>query len=299
MQDNINGILCLDKPKGITSFSAVNTVRKSLCVSKAGHTGTLDPNATGVLPILVGSAVKIAEYLVEHDKSYTAELVLGKSTDSGDITGNVIKEFSGELPCFSEIKKAAESFLGGYEQVPPMYSALKVGGVKLVDAARKGVEIERKPRKIEISDISAFEKDGKIYVNVNCSKGTYIRTLCEDIGKKLGVPSCMGDLRRTKVGVFDISECVTLESLTSADLSKITDKIIPIDNVLDFKKVEIPDFFATLIKNGCAVDTRKITKQNFSENENLLLYNNGVLFATGETLITPDRLLAIKHKKML
>lgn len=185
----MNGVIVINKPKGYTSHNIVNVVRKKLNTKKVGHTGTLDPDATGVLPILIGTATKISKYLIEHKKTYIATVKLGYKTDTGDASGKVIKEDKHfQKIDKKDIENALNTFLGKREQVPPMYSAIKVNGKKLYEYAREGKKIEVKPREIEIYDIclEEYNNNDEISFKVNCSKGTYIRTLCESIAEKLG-----------------------------------------------------------------------------------------------------------------
>ena len=277
---SINGVLNLYKPKGITSQTAVRVAKRICGVEKAGHCGTLDPQATGVLPIMLGEAVKISEYLVEHDKHYRAVLILGKETDTEDITGNVLHEHNGALPSFEEVVNAVASFVGEYMQVPPMYSALKVDGIKLVNLARDGVNVEREPRRVTVYEASVTENDsGEFLLDVRCSRGTYIRTLCADIGKKLGCGACMGELERASVGRFDINASVTLEQLREMERSDIASLVTPIDAAIDFfPAFRINDFSARLIRNGCAVDIRKLRIRPQCE-ELFRLYDSGGFFA--------------------
>lgn len=185
----MNGVLIINKPKGYTSHDIVNVVRKKLNTKKVGHTGTLDPDATGVLPILIGTATKISKYLIEHKKTYIATVKLGYKTDTGDASGKIIKEDKHFQKIDKKnIENALNTFLGKREQVPPMYSAIKVGGKKLYEYAREGKKVEVKPREIEIYDIclEEYNNNDEISFKVNCSKGTYIRTLCENVAEKLG-----------------------------------------------------------------------------------------------------------------
>lgn len=297
VENEILGIVNLYKNPGVTSHTALNNARRLFDCKKAGHCGTLDPNARGVLPIMLGNGVKVSEFLTDHDKSYIAELVLGIKTDTGDVTGNIIEKSSLSLPSFEEVRQAVKSFKGSYLQTPPMYSALKVGGKKLVDMARKGIEIERTPRQVEIYAVDLSEKKGKLFISVDCSRGTYIRTLCEDIGKKLGIPACMGELTRTRVGDFTAENSITLEELAEMSPEERKSRIIPVDEVLkNFPKAEIPSFFAGLIKNGLAVETGKLNI-NFPEGELCRLYEKGIFFAVGE-IIEVDGKLCLKHKKL-
>lgn len=233
--NDINGLIILDKPKNYTSYDCLSIIKKYLHPKKIGHTGTLDENATGVLACLLGSATKCQEYLMKTgDKVYEAELIIGISTDTEDITGKVDRYDSAawEKVSIDNLHYAVKSFIGDYDQVPPMYSAKKVGGKKLINLARKGMDVERKACKVEIKAIELMNKsqhDGqesiaddyefdnyklkKIGLKISCSKGTYIRTLCKDIGEKLGVPSCMGNLRRLATGYFRIEDSISLEEL--------------------------------------------------------------------------------------
>ncbi|MEE1250420.1 MAG: tRNA pseudouridine(55) synthase TruB [Lachnospiraceae bacterium] len=208
-----NGIINVYKEKGFTSFDVVAKMRGIFKQKKIGHTGTLDPDATGVLPVCLGKATRVCDLLTEKDKEYEAVLLLGKKTDTGDISGTVLeeKEVSAEE---NLVRHAILSFIGEIEQVPPMYSALKVNGQKLCDLARQGITIERKARKVKIYEIQILEMNlPRVRFLVSCSKGTYIRTLCEDIGEKLGLPSCMESLVRTKVADFTLDQAYPLSKI--------------------------------------------------------------------------------------
>ena len=196
----MDGIIVVNKPSGCTSHDIVSKIRKSLKLKKVGHTGTLDPLATGVLPILLGNATKLSKYLINHDKEYVATIKLGVKTDTGDIEGSIIDEQ--KVPLFTEeqIIEALNSFVGKQKQMPPMYSAIKVNGKKLYEYARNGDKIEVATRDIEIYNISFLQYiDNKIKFKVSCSKGTYIRSLCEDIAQKLNTVGTMENLERTQV----------------------------------------------------------------------------------------------------
>lgn len=293
----VNGILNLYKPVGMTSHTAISIAKRLLGAEKAGHCGTLDPNASGVLPTMFGTSVKLSEYLTDHDKRYTASLVLGYSTDTGDVTGKKTAECA-FIPSFDEIKKAALSFVGGYDQVPPMYSSLKVNGVKLVNAARKGVEIDRAARHIDVYSIDVREKGGEIFIDVECSRGTYIRTLCEDIAKKAGTLGCMGSLERSRVGVFDVSSSVTLEELENTEAEKRLSFLIPPEDILSsLPEVRLEPFFEGLIRNGCAVDVRKLGLRTAEVGGEYRVYGKDGFFALGE-IVETDGETALKHKKI-
>lgn len=246
----MDGIIIINKPKGYTSHDVVNIVKKKLNISKVGHTGTLDPNATGVLPILIGKATKISKYLIEHNKTYIAELALGEKSSTGDIEGEIIEKQ--ELPNLEEhqIKQVLESFIGKQMQTPPIYSAIKINGKKAYEYARSGQTIELKPREIEIMDISLvnFEK-GSITFKVKCSKGTYIRVLCEDIARKLGTVGLMKELCRTRVNEFNIEQSTDLKELKATDLINIEEIFIK------KPKIELNNKQAQLFLNGVKFNT--------------------------------------------
>lgn len=210
----MDGVLNIDKPKGLTSNDVVKRVRRILCIKKAGHTGTLDPEATGVLPVLVGKATKISQYLINSDKEYLCKMQMGVKTDTGDSTGMVISKYSGVFPSEIEIHRTFEKFAGKILQIPPMYSAIKIKGRPLYSLARKGIEIERKAREVIIHNIEILSINGNsIIFRVFCSKGTYIRTLVSDIGDIMGVGGHLISLRRTIAGKFRIEDSIDLEEL--------------------------------------------------------------------------------------
>lgn len=237
----MNGVLNIYKEKGCTSFWVVSRLRRLTGEKKAGHAGTLDPDATGVLPVCLGKSTKLVDWLSDTDKEYRARMVFGASTDTQDISGKVLEEISPEearsrLACKENIIRAAEGFVGEIKQLPPMYSALKVGGVKLVDAAREGLEIERAPRTINIYSISDMEVSEDLLsfsFTVSCSKGTYIRTLCSDIGQALNVPAALAKLERTRACGFGLEDCYTLsEAEEYYNEGKLESLLIPPDKML-------------------------------------------------------------------
>lgn len=244
----MDGIILINKEKDYTSHDVVAIVKKTL-QEKVGHTGTLDPQATGVLPLLIGKATKIAKYLVNHDKEYKAVLKLGVKTDTADSTGNVIEEQIVMMPKKEQIEKIFESMIGKTNQVPPMYSAIKVNGKKLYEYARKGKTIEVEPREIEIYDLTLDDikiDEKEIFFTVKCSKGTYIRTLCEQIAKNLSTIGYMKELNRTGVGEFKIENSIKIGEVKE-NKEKALNNIITIEKffmakekiVLDNKKLEL------------------------------------------------------------
>ena len=222
----MTGIICLDKPCDMTSFMAVKRASRILGVKKAGHTGTLDPMATGVLVIMLGHCTRFIELLPEHRKGYTARVKLGLTTDTLDITGEVLTENPVNIT-EEQLLSVAESFKGEISQVPPMYSAIKKDGERLYDLARKGIEIERESRKITIEKLEIYDFDGvEFSMDVTCSAGTYIRSLCDDIGKALGCGAVMTALRSTEANGFSIENAVTLENLEKLVSENKTDEVI-------------------------------------------------------------------------
>jgi len=248
----LNGIIVIHKEAGFTSHDVVAKMRGICRQKKIGHTGTLDPQATGVLPVCLGSGTKLCDMLTDKDKEYVAELLLGVETDTQDTTGAVLSEHPVEV---SEevVREAVMSFLGEYQQIPPMYSALKVDGKKLYELARAGKEVERKAREVFIHEIEILEINIPIVkMRVACSKGTYIRTLCADIGTKLGCGGTMKSLQRTRVGSFTLEKAVTLAELESLrDENRLEDLLYPVDSAFaECPKLHVRQEFCRLIDNG-------------------------------------------------
>ena len=229
----IHGIINVYKEKGFTSHDVVAKLRGIVGQKKIGHTGTLDPDATGVLPVCLGKATKLCDLLTDKNKTYEAVLLLGKTTDTQDITGEVLEEKSTEALTEEKVREAIEGFIGDYEQIPPMYSALKVNGKKLYELAREGKVIERKARPVKILDIQILEIDlPKVRMEVSCSKGTYIRTLCHDIGEKLGCGGCMESLLRTRVDCFVLEDSLTLSQIEKLrDAGRVEEHVVPVEGV--------------------------------------------------------------------
>ena len=260
----MNGIIIINKPKDITSNNVVNKV-KHILNTKVGHTGTLDPNATGVLPLLLGDGTKFSKYLINHDKKYRGTLKLGIKTSTADVEGEIVEEKDVNEEIFSDeyIEKVLASFIGKQVQTPPVYSAIKVNGKKLYDYARKGIDVEVPSREIEIygMELIGFNRDERTIVfDVECSKGTYIRSLCEDIAKKLYTVGYMLDLARLRVGEFEISQSVTIEDLEkhSEDNEWISNHIITLEDVMkDYPRIDIPVNKLNLFLNGVKLDVNK------------------------------------------
>ena len=263
----INGVIVIHKEAGFTSHDVVAKMRGICGQRKIGHTGTLDPAATGVLPVCLGSATKLCDMLGEKDKEYVAELLLGVETDTQDTTGTVLatKEVTATE---EEVRSACEAFIGDYEQVPPMYSALKVNGKKLYELAREGKEIERKARPVTIYELEILEIELPVVtMRVACSKGTYIRTLCADIGAKLGCGGTMQSLKRTRVGGFRLESAVTLGQLQEKkDAGCLRETVIPVDEMFsECPALHVTEKGALLLENGNPLEPKHTVEQQVYE----------------------------------
>lgn len=254
----LKGILNINKEKGISSAKVVSLVRRALDMKKVGHTGTLDLEASGVLPIVVGKATRVSEFMMTKDKVYETEIILGAKTDTLDAAGEFIAK-SDKIVNKEEFLQAMDTFKGEIKQIPPMYSALKVDGKKLYDLAREGIEIERKVRKVNIYDIKLLDFDfPKAIIRVTCSKGTYIRTLVDDIGEKLGTYAYVNELVRTRVGDFDIKDAINSEDILNLEKSDIIESMQPIDFALkDFDKIILNKKYLDNLVNGQVVEVEK------------------------------------------
>lgn len=284
MEKELCGVILVNKHKGVTSHDIVFKIRRLFGTKKVGHTGTLDPLATGVLPVLVGRAAKAAEYLLSENKKYIAELKLGVTTDTEDITGTILSK-TDTLPTKSEFFDACRQFVGEIQQVPPMYSALKVNGEKLVDLARRGIEIEREARKITVYSLDPEvinEAEGLYRISVACSKGTYIRTLCKDIGERLGCGATMTELIRTESGTFNINDSYTIAELEEMDLEKRLSLLTPVESLFtEAPAVTLPDFYAKLCRSGCEIYQSKI-KTNLALGTFVRICDKNGFFALGQ-----------------
>lgn len=248
----LNGIMLIDKPCDWTSHDVVGKLRGILHERRIGHSGTLDPMATGLLVVFVGRATRAVEFAEADSKEYIAGLRLGISTDTQDITGNTLKS-SNSLPSKAELEQALSAFKGEISQIPPMYSAIKVGGRKLYDLARRGESVERKPRRVTIDKLDIIGENESDYVlDVVCSKGTYIRTLCNDIGDTLGCGGCMSSLRRVKAGAFSIEKAHTIDEIqAAADNGGLDEIIIPVDRLFSaYPELTVKDTAEKKLRNG-------------------------------------------------
>lgn len=257
----MDGIILINKEKGMTSHDVVGKIRKILNTKKVGHAGTLDPLATGVLPILVGKGTKLSKYLIEHDKTYIATIKLGERSSTGDCEGEIVEKKEYTTRTNAEVEQVLNTFIGKQIQTPPIYSAIKVNGKKLYEYARNGEEVEIPKREIEIYNIELITLHKNILkFKVSCSKGTYIRALCEDIAKKLETVGMMIDLERIQVDKFTIEESVKLEEITER-------RIIPIEQIFsETEKVILNDIELNKFLNGIGIKSKL---------EIALIYNNG------------------------
>ena len=274
---NKNGLVILHKPEGITSHTAVRAVRRLFGADKAGHTGTLDPMATGVLPVMLGRGVKASEYLTESDKHYIAVMRLGLTTDTEDITGKVLSE-SDDIPSHDRVLRATRSFVGDILQTPPMYSAIRVGGKRLMQLAREGKTVEREARPITVYRLDAVMLSEREYsLDVVCSKGTYIRTLCADIGAALGCGAVMSALCRAEACGYGLADAHTLEQLEEMSEEERESLLIPLPDLFPaYPAVTLPPFFIHLTRNGLAVSLRKLGRLPISSlGERARLFDEG------------------------
>ena len=279
----MNGVINIYKNTGMTSFDVVAMVRRVAKMKKVGHTGTLDPAASGVLPVCLGKATKIIDYIMENKKVYRVNLKLGMVTDTYDLEGEVLREKDASHITKDEILNCINSFLGTIDQVPPMYSALKQNGVRLYELARQGIEVHREARKVTIYSIEniKIESNDNIQMDVCCSKGTYIRSLCYDIGEKLNVGATMTDLERIQNGPFTKEEAINIEDLTEKLLEK---HIISIEKALDsFEKITVNEKFGKLLRNGVKVFDNRMYSEEVEFNKLYRVYeDNGVFLGLGK-----------------
>ncbi len=278
----INGVINIKKERGYTSHDVVAKLRGILKQKKIGHTGTLDPDATGVLPVCLGKATKLCDMLTEKDKTYETELLLGMETDTQDITGKVMKEGDWTKLTKEVVTECIKGFLGESDQIPPMYSALKVNGKKLYELAREGKVIERQPRKIQISEIEILEVDLPVVkIRITCSKGTYIRTICHDIGEKLQCCGCMKSLTRTRVSQFLIENSFTLKEVQQMrDENCLEKAIIPLDEMWpEYKVYILPKSQDRFGINGNNITCEKIkTEVLWQQDESIRVYGSELDF---------------------
>lgn len=299
----MNGILNILKPPGMTSFDVVGYLRGVIKIKKIGHTGTLDPGAVGVLPICIGSATKAIEYMTDKDKVYRAEMTLGVSTDTQDSSGQVLEQREVNVTS-EEVSRVVTQFVGKLQQIPPMYSAIKVEGKKLYELARSGITVERKPREIEVYSINIIknieeksEGPKTVILDVHCSKGTYIRTLCHDIGEQLGCGGHMSFLVRMKAGSFTIASALTLQEIASLHREgRLYESLLSPDQVFDnLTAVQLEEVEESRFLNGVYINLRE---GDHKEGDSVRVYDRmGKFLAVGE-VISKQGLLLLKSKKV-
>lgn len=276
----MDGILNVYKEKGYTSHDVVAKLRGILKQKKIGHTGTLDPDAEGVLPVCLGSATKVCDLLTDKDKTYVAVLLLGQETDTQDTSGTVLHQAEVQANA-AEVESCIMSFVGEYDQIPPMYSALKVNGKKLYELAREGKVIEREARRVQIHSIRILEINlPRVRMEVTCSKGTYIRTLCHDIGQKLGCYGCMEKLLRTSVSVFKLSQAATLAAIEAwRDGGEVEKHLIQVPDLFpDYPRIQVKEAASYLVYNGNPVSGWDLQSQLPKEQQTFLLYDHAGQF---------------------
>ncbi len=289
----MNGIIVVNKPQKFTSFDIVAIVRGRMKTKKVGHSGTLDPMATGVLPVFVGGATKAISLVPDSDKSYRAGFRLGLTSDTLDIWGECSEQHEVNISQI-ELDRILERFRGEIEQIPPMYSALKIGGQKLCDLARKGIEVERKPRKITISRLELLEFDGQSgVIDVDCSSGTYIRSLCDDIGAALGTGAVMTSLCRTRACGFGIDRAVTVEDLRGEGAISL----IPVESVFaPYRMVTLDGVQLRMYLNGVRLDAARITVKpvDYKAEEPLRVYADGEFLGIAK-INSENELVSVKR----
>lgn len=282
------GVIVIDKHEGVSSFRIIQILRKLYNTRKVGHTGTLDPLATGVLPVLIGRAVKASEFIMSEDKSYTAEMRLGIETDTEDITGTVTNQ-SDVTVSKEDVRRVCSEFIGEISQIPPMYSAIKQNGQRLHELARKGETVEREPRLITVKGIEVSKINDLTYkLNVECSKGTYIRTLCTDIGRRLGCFATMSSLRRTRSGSYTLDKAHTVSELEELSYEERCNLLCPTESAfVQSPSVELGDFFFKLASCGAEIYLHKIGAKLVC-GELVRMNHGGEFFALGRVEEFPD-----------
>lgn len=273
----IHGVVNINKEKGFTSHDVVAKLRGIIGQKKIGHTGTLDPDATGVLPVCLGKATKLCDMLTDKSKTYETVMLLGKTTDTQDISGTVLSEGTLDEIDNETAERCIGEFVGDYLQVPPMYSALKVNGKKLYELARQGIEVERKARPVVIHSIRILDMNlPRVRMEVSCSKGTYIRTLCHDIGQKLGCGACMEELVRTRVSRFTLADSLTLSQVQEMkDAGCLDEIIVPVDAMFsEYDAVTLKREFASFAYNGNIFMPKHITEKiELSDGKRVRVYD--------------------------
>ncbi len=292
--NRMGGIIAVNKPCGVTSHDVVNKIRRLYNTRRVGHTGTLDPMASGVLIVLVGRAAKACEYISHDAKKYSATIRLGFETDTEDVTGEITADHvsdCGDYPTREDVVDVCSDFVGKITQIPPMYSAIKVGGKKLYELARQGVVVERQGREVEIFSLECLPTDmpSDYILNVHCSGGTYIRTLCADIGRALGCGGVMATLHRVEVSGINECEAHSLEEIEQMSEDEREGLLISVERLFeDCPKLSLPSFFEKLFRDGCPIYQRKIRTELPLGARVRVADENGEFFALGEVIDTEE-----------
>ncbi|MGC8846286.1 MAG: tRNA pseudouridine(55) synthase TruB [Candidatus Hydrogenedens sp.] len=272
-----DGIILINKPSGLTSHDVVDYIRKKTGIKRIGHTGTLDPNATGLLILCLGKATKLSEYFVDLDKTYEGKMRLGLVSDSHDIDGNIKEKNTWEDISENKIKKYISQFVGELEQIPPMVSAIKVGGKRLYKMAREGLTVEREARKVIVYEFLVLKIElPDIWFRVSCSRGTYVRTLCHDFGQKIGCGAILTELKRTKIGNYSVENAIPLETLETKE--EIQKQLINIEQSLDLPRVILSSFGENLFVHGNKVQSDEILEMKDGTKELVQVFNKQGIF---------------------
>lgn len=293
----MNGIICIDKPMEFTSFDVVAKIRSIIRIKRIGHAGTLDPMATGVLPIFIGNATKVCDILLDNDKGYRAGFKLGLSTNTQDITGEVLDSRDASAVSEDAILDAIRSFVGDIMQIPPMFSAVKIDGKRLYKLARQGIEVDRPPRKATIYEIKLLsynQEDSCGELEIHCSQGTYVRTIIHDLGEMLGVGGVMTSLVRTKSGIFTLLDCITIEEVQKYhEDGTLGSRLLPIDEALaGYNDINLDEKQSKMFYNGIRLDSTRISGCNSRSGMYRIFDSEGNFMAVGE--IDNDKTLRIK-----
>lgn len=296
--DTVSGVIVINKHEGVTSFRIISILKRMFDTPRVGHTGTLDPMATGVLPVLLGRAVKASDYVMSYEKRYVAEMKFGIVTDTEDITGEIL-ESSDKLPCEDDVISAAKSFIGEIMQTPPMYSAIKIDGRKLVDIAREGGTVERKARPVVIYGIEIEKLSADTYrLDVTCSKGTYIRTLCADIGKVLGCGAVMSALTRVRTGNFTLDDAVSIEELEKMSFEERLKLPKPVETLFEeYPVLSLSQFHAKLFLDGAALYQKKI-HSDFEDGQLIRVKHGDAFLGLGLAETGEDGIPKVRPEKL-
>lgn len=273
----MDGILLVDKPPQMTSHDVVDVIRAKTGIQKVGHTGTLDPHATGLIILCIGKATRLADFLLSLDKTYEGVMRLGLVSDTHDLQGKIIEERTVPGVTEKKLKQVCKGFIGEIQQIPPMVSAIKVGGERLYKLARKGITIEREPRTIMVYEFTILKVNiPDVHFRISCSRGTYVRTICHDIGEKLGCGAVLAELRRTKIGKFRVEDAVELEKITGPEI--VEEHVVPMGEVLDFPKVTVNSVGEKMFAKGRKLTPGQVLNMENGTSEWVQVFNSSGVF---------------------